>query len=195
MQRMAGIERGSEPAGEQVARTVQHVGEQLAGNLLDRSSVDGGIGEVVPDDALSLMDDALDDDRLGSHLDQRVHVALDERLVDILPFIGDAREDGCLGEVGGEDVRTVHEVRHGLAQLIGVGGVFDAAVSHDGVDDAERLRVLAIEALDDRHLLRGAQEARVDAVELDALLLPGVEVFAEHVGGVMHVEHGEFGVG
>ncbi len=185
-------------AGEQVAGAVQHVGKQFAGDLLDGAALLGA-GDVVADDGLALVHDPLDYDGLCPHLEQFICVSLHElhgyvhdglcphleqficvSLHElhgyVLALIRDAREDGRLGEVGGEDVGAVYELGHGSAQLIGIGGVLDARIAQDRIDDAQGARILAIEALDDGDLLGGSEEAGVHAVELDALLAPGVEV-------------------
>ena len=103
-------------------------------------------------------------------------------------------EDGGLGEVWGQQIRTVDELCRCLAHLVCVGGVLLPAVAHHGVDDAQGPRMLTIQAVDGVNLCRRTKETRIDGIELDLLRDPGVKVAVEHLGGVMHVEAGELGV-
>ena len=86
---------------------MQHVGEQLADDFLDLAAVRRA-GEVVANDLLALVHNALDDDRLGAHLEQGAGVLLHKFERDILALIGDAGENRGFGEVGREHVGAAH---------------------------------------------------------------------------------------
>ena len=60
--------------------------------------------------------------------------------------------------------------------------------------DSRSILEAAVQALDDGHLVGGAEEAAVHAVQLDVLLAPGVQISGENVRRVMEREHGVLGV-
>ena len=108
-----------------------------------------------------------------------------------MALVGDAGDDGCLGEVGRKHVSAIDKVAHGSAQLVGVRWIFVATVAHHGIDDAQCRGMLAIEPLDGADLLGRSKKTRVDGVDLDALFDPSVKIGCQHVGRVVHVEDGE----
>ena len=135
------------------------------------------------------MVDALEHDVLGAHIEQIANDLPDLLVRDVLSGVLSAGENGGFGQVRHEQVRAIDERAHRLAKLCRVRGIHLTGIAHYRVDKTQRLGVLAIQSLYDRHLIGGAEESGVDAIELNALLLPGVEVSAQHVGGVFHGEH------
>ena len=174
---------------------MQHIGQKVALDLHRMAAVHASARQIVANHRFAPVHHTLDDHVLGTHLKQSIHVLLHELNRNVLPLVGDAREDARLGEVGREHVGTVHQAARGIAHLIGVRGVLGAAVAHNGVHDVQGARVLTVEALDHRHLLGRTQKARVHTVQIDALLLPGIQVVVQHLGSIVHVEDGELGVG
>ena len=85
---------------------MQHIRKQLALHLFDLSAVLGAC-QVVADDTFTLMDNALDDHALCTHLKQGVDVFLNKRLVDILTLIGNTGKNGGLGKVGRQHIGAV----------------------------------------------------------------------------------------
>ena len=51
------------------------------------------------------------------------------------------------------------------------------------------MRIFLIQALDDRDLVRGTEETGIDAVQIDALLPPRVQISVQNLGRVMECEH------
>ena len=64
-------------------------------------------------------------------------------------------------------------------------------VGHDGVNDAQGLRVGFVDALDDVYLLGSAQETGVYGVDIDPNALPGFEIIGQNRGRVVHVPAGK----
>ena len=64
-------------------------------------------------------------------------------------------------------------------------------IAHHWIDDAQRIGKQRIQTLNAIDLLRRAKEARVDGIQEDIYLFPGIDIGLHHVGSVEHVPHGE----
>ena len=170
---------------------MQHVGEQLVVYLEERTRLRPN---EVADEPIAALH-ALEHHGLGPLGKERFHHPLRFVVRNALarPGIADRliEDDGSLGEVGGEDVRALGELGHGRAKLGGVGGVHLTVIGHDGVNDAQGLRVGFVDSLDDVYLLGSAQETGVHGVDIDSNALPGFEIIGQNRGRIVHVPAGK----
>ena len=105
------------------------------------------------------MVNALQHHVLGTQLQQSTKQLVNRGLINILARIVTLGENARFGEVRHQHVGTIGQRAHCLAQLRCVRGVHFAGVSHHRVNQTQRVRIFAVETLNDRHLIGGAEEA------------------------------------
>ena len=152
-----------------------------------------GACHVVDDLAVTVVD-ALEHHVLGTESQQRVQQFGHGGVIEILPGVVALGQDARFGQVRHQHVRAVRQSPHRLAQFRRVRRVHLPGVAHNRVDQPQRGRIFSVQALDDGHLVGGAEEAAVHAIQLDVLLAPGVQISGENVRRVMEREHGVLGV-
>ena len=191
-QRLAGNNAGQQARAVQIARSVQHVGDELVVDLED-IAVDAAY--EVADFGFSLALDAFQHDVLRALGDESVDDFLSLVISDVGAGPLASEDDGGFGEVRREDVCIARKFGHSLAKFGRVGGVDLAVICHDRVDHAQCLRVGRIDVANDVDLLGSAKEARVHCVDLDVDAFPCGQVVGQDFGRIVHVPTRESSMG
>ena len=157
-QAAAGHHRAAQGRGEGVTRAMNHVWQLLMSQLDLAGNTGGSAGHIVDDFAIAMVN-GLQHHVLGTQLQQSTKQLVNRGLINILARIVTLGENACFGEVRHQHVGTIGQRAHCLAQLRCVRGVHFAGVSHHRVNQTQRVRIFAVETLNDRHLIGGAEEA------------------------------------
>ena len=118
--------------------------------------------------------DACDDHRAGPIQGEAAEPLVHSGLTGGDGAVGLIQEEGCLGEVGGDDIGLGGQGPQLPAHLRGIGAVDTAVVAHDRIDEEQGVRPAegADELSQQVDLGGGAQEAAVDGVEVRVERLP-----------------------
>ena len=147
-QAAAGHHRAAQCGRESVTRTVDHVRQLVVHKLDLLGSALFGARHVVDDLAVTVVD-ALEHHVLGTESQQRVQQFGHGGVIEILPGVVALGQDARFGQVRHQHVRAVRQSPHRLAQFRRVRRVHLPGVAHNRVDQPQRGRIFAVQALDE----------------------------------------------